>query len=58
VVRYEGDEVILTLGDPDDAGTGRIVAIDQGIIEWLERRSRRARALQTETGSPHDDGTD
>ena len=52
MITIDGDEMSsFTLGDPDPAkaGAGRIAAIDQCIIDWLERRravlERRARLL-------------
>jgi hypothetical protein len=33
--------LIISLGDPDpDTGDGRIVAINDGVLAWLDRRAR------------------
>jgi hypothetical protein len=41
VIKVDTDDasyMIISLGEPDPNASGRIVAIDLGVLEWLDRR--------------------
>ena len=59
MIALDTKELVFVLGEPADAGTGRIVAVDDSVLEWLARRAAVLERLKAANqGSPHDDDTD
>jgi hypothetical protein len=53
MITFTDNDSVLTivLGDPDPDACGRIVAIDLGVLDWLDRRARVLDRLRRRGGS-------